>query len=415
MNNKNMNDAIITEEQVIGAFHSYFGGAPDFLVRTPGRVNLIGDHTDYNGGFVFPMTIHRALWMAARGRNDGVMRVHSTDYDEECRWDLREELKKQEQREGKGKGKRKENSSLWFEYVKGCAWVLGQQEQKKQKEQKNFPLPGFDGLLMGDVPQGAGLSSSAALEVTVLLAFAELGSCDLSKLEVARLGQRAENEWVGMRCGIMDQATCALGRAGKALLLDCRSLEHELFDLPEGTAVAILDPGARHSLTTSAYNERREQCEAACEVLGVPLLRDATQEALDAHKKDMSDTVFRRARHILTENLRVRAAALALREKDPVVFGKLMDESHFSLQYDYESSCPELDVISAVAREHPACLGARITGGGFGGSAVALLCAGAEDFPDYVAKNYQKRMGKLPNIALCHATDGGKVTRVTKV
>jgi galactokinase len=324
------------------------------------------------------------------------MRVHSVDYGEERRWDLREELKKDSKIDSK-------NQASWFEYVKGCAWVL---------EQNHFPLSGFDGLLTGDVPQGAGLSSSAALEVTALLAFSELGGYDLPKLELARLGQRAENEWIGMRCGIMDQTVCALGKAGKALLIDCRSLEHELFDLPEGMVVAVLDTATRHSLATSAYNERREQCEAACEILGVPLLRDATQEALDAHEKDMSETVFRRARHILSENLRVRAAAVALREKDADLFGKLMNESHFSLQYDFQISCFELDVISALAREHPACLGARMTGGGFGGSAVALLYAGAEDFADYVAENYRKQTGKIPHITLCRATDGGKVKRV---
>ncbi|MDR1378842.1 MAG: galactokinase [Synergistaceae bacterium] len=390
--NQSINQSVnhsISEKQVIQAFRSHFGVTPEFLVRTPGRVNLIGEHTDYNGGFVLPMTIDRALWMAVRGRSDGVVRVHSADYGEECSWDLRNELKK--------------DSSPWFEYVKGCAWTL---------RQKNLSLSGFDGLLTGDVPQGAGLSSSAALEVTTILAFAELGGYDLPKLEVARLGQRAENEWIGMKCGIMDQTICALGQADKALLIDCRSLEHELFDLPESTVVALLDTDTRHSLPTSAYNERREQCETACRILGVPLLRDATQEALDAHKKDMPETVFRRARHIFSENLRVREAAVALRKKEAVVFGQLMNKSHFSLQYDFQISCFELDVISALAREHPACLGARMTGGGFGGSAVALLYAETEDFADYVAERYQKRTGKIPHITLCRATDGGKVRRV---
>ena len=217
-------------------------------------MNLIGDHTDYNGGYVFPMTIDRAVWMGVRPREDGVMRVYSDEYDKECACDVRQDLKK--------------DQDQWFEYVKGCAWVL---------QEKGLTLSGFDAVLMGDVPQGAGLSSSAALEITSLLAFAAAGRFDLPKLEAAKLGQRAENEWIGVRCGIMDQTICALGQAGKALLIDCRSLEHQSFDLPANTVVAILDTMTRHALAASAYNERREQCEAACKILGVSLLRDATQ------------------------------------------------------------------------------------------------------------------------------------------
>ncbi|MDR1978105.1 MAG: galactokinase [Synergistaceae bacterium] len=381
----------ITQDEVVDAFREHFKAAPDFFVRTPGRVNLIGEHTDYNGGFVLPMTIDRAVWMGVRGRIDGVVRVYSVDYDRECRFDAHKELKK--------------DQDPWFEYVKGCAWAL---------QQKGFPLSGFDAVLMGDVPQGAGLSSSAALEVTALLVFEELGGFDLPKTEIATLGQRAENEWIGVKCGIMDQTICALGQAGKALLIDCRDLEHRLFDLPEGTVAAVLDTATRHSLASSAYNERREQCEAVCKILGVSLLRDATQEMLDAHKKDLPDTLFRRARHILSENLRTRAAAAALREGNADVFGKLMNESHFSLQYDFEISCFELDAITSIARAHSSCLGARMTGGGFGGSAVALLYADAEDFADYVSQNYRQQTGKIPNVILCRATGGGRVERLQR-
>jgi galactokinase len=381
----------ITKNEVVDAFRGYFKAGPDFVVRTPGRVNLIGDHTDYNGGFVLPMTINRALWMGVRGRGDGVVRIYSIDYDKECRFDVHAELEK--------------DRDSWFEYIKGCAWIL---------QQKSFPLSGFDAVLVGDVPQGAGLSSSAALEVTVLLAFAELGGFDLSKSEMSLLGQRAENEWIGMRCGIMDQMICALGQADKALLIDCLSLEHRPFALPEGTVVAVLDTATRHSLASSAYNERREQCETACKILGVSLLRDATQEMLDAHKKNMPDVIFRRVRHVLSENLRTRAAAAALSEGAADAFGNLMDESHFSLQYDFEVSCLELDVITDIARAHSACLGARMTGGGFGGSAVALLYADAEDFVDYVSKNYRQRTGKFPNVTVCRATDGGRVEKLQR-
>lgn len=379
----------VTEQAVCDAFRKHFGAAAEFVVRTPGRVNLIGEHTDYNGGFVFPMTLDRAVWMAVRRRKDGVVRVRSLDYDEECRFDSGADLKK--------------DGSSWFEYVRGCAKVL---------RDEGRPLTGFDAVLAGDVPQGAGLSSSAALEVTSLLAFAEIGGFRLSGEETAKLGQRAENQWIGVQCGIMDQTICALGQADKALLLDCRSLEHRFYDLPAETVVAVLDTATRHSLAASAYNERREQCEAACRIMGVPLLRDATQEMLDLHRKDMSDVVYRRARHILGENLRVHAAAAALNRGAADAFGKLMNESHFSLQYDYEVSCYELDAITTIARRHPACIGARMTGGGFGGSAVALLHAGADDFAEWMTKSYYRETGKDAHVYICRATDGGCVKRL---
>ena len=212
----------------------------------------------------------------------------------------------------------------------------------------------------------------------------------------------------------MDQIICAAGETGKALLIDCRDLEHRSFRLPGGVITAVLDTATHHSLASSVYKERREQCEAACKILGVSLLRDATQEMLDAGKKNMADVVFRRVRHVLSENLRTRAAAAALEAGTADVFGKLMDESHFSLQYDFEVSCFELDVITSVARGHPACLGARMTGKGLGGSAVALLYDDGEDFVDYVSKNYRQQTGKFPNVTFCRATDGGRVERLQK-
>ena len=404
----------ITQPAVRDAFVAYFKTEPEFIVRTPGRVNLIGEHTDYNGGFVFPMTIDRAIWLAVRKRDDGLVRVYSLDYKEERCLASAETLQKESRdasihdasiydapiKDASIKISHKDRG-FWFEYVKGCAWVL---------QRENLPLTGFDALLTGDVPSGAGLSSSAALEISILLTFAELGGYILSKIETAKLGQRAENQWVGVQCGIMDQTICALGQEDKALLLDCRSLDYRVYDLPPGTVVALLDTATRHSLAASAYNERREECEAACKVLGVSLLRDATQEGVDAHKKEMPEAVYRRARHIVAENLRTRAAAVALKNHDAHLFGRLMNESHFSLQYDFEVSCFELDAITTIARGHPACLGARMTGGGFGGSAVALLYSMSLDgFAAYVSERYREQTGKEPHITLCRATDGGRV------
>ncbi|MCL2009511.1 MAG: galactokinase [Synergistaceae bacterium] len=379
----------ITKDDVIKAFQDRFGGEPDFWVRTPGRVNLIGEHTDYNGGYVFPMTISRSVWMGARARNDGKMRVYSVNYDSELTCDLRAQLVK--------------NQDIWFEYIKGCAWAL---------QEEGRPLAGFDAVLMGDVPMGAGLASSAAMEVTSLLTFSEIGEYELSGQKLAKLGQRAENQWVGVQCGIMDQTICALGQEGKALLIDCNSLEHRLFELPYGTAVAVLDTVTRHSLAASAYNERHEQCEEACRALGIPLLREATQEMLYAGRGGMTDVVFHRARHVISENLRVQTAANALFYNDADLFGKLMNESHWSLRYDFEVSCEELDAMVDIARKHESCLGARMTGGGFGGSVVALLSVmSAGTFAGYVSERYQEKTGKVPNITICRATNGGRVER----
>ena len=382
----------ITEDDVVKAFRAHFSGEPDFCVRAPGRVNLIGEHTDYNGGYVFPMTIDRAVWMAARRRDDGEMRIYSVEYDKECVSDLRKPPVK--------------NQDTWFEYIKGCAWVL---------LEEGHQLTGLDAVLMGDIPQGAGLSSSAALEVASLLMFSELGGYELPKQKLALLGQRAESQWVGVKCGLMDQTISVLGQKDKALLLDCRNMEHHAYHLPAGTAIAVLDTAARSSPAASAYNERREQCEEACRILGVPLLRDATQAMLDAQRGNMSDVVFRRARHVISENLRAATSTFALLYNDADLFGKLMNASHLSLRYDFEVSCAELDSMAGIAMEHEACLGARMTGGGFGGNAVALLfAAAAADFTAHVSKRYLEETGKVPNVMICRATDGAQVMKQWK-
>jgi galactokinase len=389
----------ITRDEVLEAFRGRFGSEPEFLVRTPGRVNLIGDHTDYNGGFVFPMTINRAVWMGVRGRDDGTVRVYAAGYDEEFGFDAR----KAPEKEQKGQ-------AAWFEYIKGCACVL---REENENQGKKLTLSGFDAVLLGDVPQGAGLASSAALEVSALLAFNELGRFGLSEIEIAKLAQRAENQWIGTRCGVIDQMICVLGKAGKAVLIDCSSLEHRYFDLFENMVIVVLDTNTRYTLVESAYNERREQCEAACRILGVSSLRDATLEMLNTRRKDMPEVLFRRAWHVLTENMRTRSAATALEYKENHLFGTLMNESHFSLRSEFDVSCSELDAICAIARAHPACLGARMTGEGFGGSAVALLyAAAAREFADYVSENYRRETGKDARAYICAPSDGGRVERL---
>lgn len=380
----------LTEIMVCDAFRRRFKSDPGLLARTPGCVSLIGGHTDYNGGFILPVTTDRAVMMAARRRNDDTVRVYSVDYDEECRLDLKKKSKK--------------SQSPWFECIKGCAAVL---------KEAGYALCGYDAILRGNIPQEAGLAVSAALEVTVLLAFAEAAGFELSKTETAKLARHAETLWLGVQGNVINQTVCALGEADSAMLLDCRDLDYEFCDLPENVVVAILNTATRRAFADSAREERRKECETACRAMGVSLLRNATQEMLDQHRQDMSDVAYRRARHILGENLRVHAAAAALRRGASDMFGKLMNESHFSLQYDYEVSSYELDAVTTIARRHPACLGACMTGEGFGGNAVALLHTGSEDdFVSWLSRAYHRETGGDVQIYVSRATEGGRVKRL---
>ncbi len=333
---------------VEAAFERRFGAKPEAVVRAPGRVNLIGEHTDYNDGFVLPMAIDREVRIALRPRDDARVALLALDLDRETSFEL----------DGL------ERAKGWQEYVKGVAWAL---------RQDGLELRGWEGVVAGDVPRGAGLSSSAALELAAARAFQASSGFAWRPERMARLGQRAENGWVGVSSGIMDQLISALGREGHALLLDCRSLEGEAVPLPEGHAVVVLDTGTRRGLVDSAYNERRAQCEAAAAHCGVPALRDLDEADLEAGAAGLDDVTLRRARHVVAENRRTLEAADAMRRGDAALLGRLMDASHESLRHDFEVSSPALDAMVACARRQPGCLGARMTGAGFGGCAVALV------------------------------------------
>jgi galactokinase len=394
----------VARDEVIEVFRSRFGSAPEFLVRTPGGVNLVGDHGDYNDGFILPMTIDRAVWMGVRGRSDGTVRVYSVAYDKELAFDAHEKLEK--------------GQDAWFEYIRGCARALRQGHEGREKEtflnEKNEkkPLNGFDAVLLGDVPWGIGLASSAALTVGALLAFDESGRLGLSKMEIAKLAQRAKIQWVGAQRGIAAPMICSLGEAKKALLIDCLSLEHHSFDMFAGMAVAVLDAGIHRSSVESEHDERRRQCEDACRIFGVPSLQEATLEMLDIHQKEMPEVLFRRVCHVLTENMRTCAAATAMEYSENNLFGTLMNESHFSLRYEFDASFPESDAICSIARAHPACLGARTTGG-FADSSVALVyAAAAREFADYVCESYRKETGKDARVYICASSDGARVERL---
>jgi galactokinase len=262
----------------------------------------------------------------------------------------------------------------------------------------------------GDVPVGAGLSSSAALELSAARAFAGVWGLAWNPVRMARLAQRAENQWVGVNCGIMDQLISAAGEAERALLIDCRSLETRAVALPASTAVVVLDTATRRGLVDSAYNERRSRCEAAARFFGVRALRDVDQRAFAARAGEMDPVTRKRARHVIAENARTVAAADALDRGDVELVGKLMDESHASLRDDFEVSRPELDAMVEVAREHEGCLGARMTGAGFGGCAVALVERnGAASFVKQVAQRYTAAVGLAPAIYLCSAAAGASI------
>ena len=368
------------------AFALRFGGEPEVVVRAPGRVNLIGEHTDYNDGFVLPMAIDRAVWIALRPREDGRVRVVSLDYDEEATFDL---------------GALERGGPGWAEYVKGSAWALAE---------AGGPLAGWEGVVTGDVPRGAGLSSSAALELAALRAFAAVAGADWDPARMARVAQRAENEWVGVNCGVMDQMISAAGVSGHALLIDCRSLETEPVPLPAGTVAVVLDTGTRRGLVDSAYNERRQACEAAAAALGVPALRDATPDRLAAARGAVDEATYRRARHVVSENARVLEAVEAMRAGDAVRLGALMDASHASLRDDFEVSSRALDRMASLARGAGGCFGARMTGAGFGGCAVALVEEAAADrFVETVGRAYGSASGRTPALYVTPATAGASV------
>jgi galactokinase len=373
-------------QRVEQAFERQFQTPPTLVVRAPGRVNLIGEHTDYNDGFVLPLAIDRAVWIALRPGADRQVQVTSLDFADRRVFSL---------------DAFQRSDSGWLEYVKGVAWVL---------QEAGHRLQGWEGVVAGDVPRGAGLSSSAALELAVARAFAAVSDLPWESATMARLGQRAENEWVGVRCGIMDQMFSAAGRAGHALLIDCRTLHTEAVPFPPGTTVVVLDTATRRGLVDSAYNERRGQCEAAARAFSVPALRDVTLERFKAESVALDEMTRRRARHVITENARTLQAAEAMRQGDAAELGRLMNASHESLRDDFAVSSRELDAMVQCGRAHPACLGIRMTGAGFGGCAVALVRADqAEAFTTAVAAGYQTAMGITPALYVCAATDGAVV------
>jgi len=379
-----MSDWSPAEQRARAGFVEHFGDPPSFMIRSPGRVNLIGDHTDYSEGFVLPIAIDRGLWLAMRPRADRRVRIWAELGDEWAEIDL-DQL---DQHRG------------WTAYVAGIAHEL---------MSEGVELLGFDGALTSDLPAGAGLSSSAALELATARAFSVSSAFEWDPKRAAIMGWRVENEWLGLSSGIMDQLVCGSGRENNALLIDCRSLNTRSVTIPTGTDVVVLDTGTRRKLTESHYNERRLECEAASAAYGKEFLRDLSLNSLTSNP--LADwKLYRRAHHVVSENQRTLDAADALEKDDAALVGSLMVASHESLRDNYEVSGPELDAIVEAALGAPGCLGARMTGGGFAGCAVALVQSAAlDDFIAETTRVYQDRTGLAPALYVCKASNGTSV------
>jgi galactokinase len=375
-------------EELRSKFREVHGGEAT-VYRAPGRVNLIGEHTDYNDGFVFPAAIDLFAWIAIAPRNDRRIHLQSENLGQTAEFDLHA-------------GPRAA-SREWSSYVFGVALVL---------EQRGYRLRGANLLIRGDVPIGAGVSSSAALEVASGFALLANSGIAIDGTQLALCCQKAENEFVGTRCGIMDQLASACCVRDRALLLDCRSLEFRTVPLPAGVRLVICNSMVKRELAASAYNTRRAECEEGVRIIadrfpGVRALRDVTMEQLESCQGALPENVYKRCRHVVSEDARVILAADALEHNRFDDLCSLMAESHRSLRYDYEVSCAELDLLVELASEAEGVRGARMTGAGFGGCTINLVDSGAvAEFKRRISSGYERRTGLKPDIYVCDAADG---------
>jgi galactokinase len=382
-------------ERARAAFEKVFERRPEFLSRAPGRVNLMGGHVDYNDGLVLPVAIDLEVAVAFTPRDDRHVRIYAEHFDETAGFDISELTP------GSVGG--------WAAYPAGVAWAIAKAD---------LPLSGLDAAVAGDIPIGGGLSSSAAIEVAFAAAFRQVSGLELPELKLAQLSQTAENSFVGVRCGIMDQVTAACALPGKALLLDCRTLGIQHVALPSAMRIVVLCTGVQRQLSDSEYNTRRRECEEAVSRLSavdndVRALRDVEAEGLQSLLRHLPPPLDRRARHVVGEIERVQLAAAALGTGETERFGELMFASHRSLRDDYQVSSEELDGLVELARQAPGILGARLTGAGFGGCTVNLVTAAlVDDFLGYVTENYHKLYGREADEFITDAARGVTVEKV---
>jgi galactokinase len=373
---------------IVERFRARFHATP-CLYRAPGRVNLIGEHTDYNDGFVMPAAIEFYCWVAISPREDHRLGIYSEEFSSSTEVDL--------------SAGEVQPSKSWSDYPIGVALQL---------EHAGLLRRGANLLIESEVPMGAGLSSSAAIEVATALALAEQSGGTPDRVLLARLCQKAENEFVGARVGIMDQFVSLHGQEDHALMLDCRALTFEPLLIPESVKLVISNTMVKHELASGEYNNRRADCEEAARRLaavlpGIRALRDVSPEQLEQHRGVLSEVIYKRALHVVTEDARVVDAAEALRGGDIKRFGKRMGESHRSLRDLYEVSCAELDLMVDLAYQQKGVYGSRMTGGGFGGATISLVDARhAGEFKEKIAKSYQKETGLVPQIYICKPAEG---------
>ncbi|MFZ3341057.1 MAG: galactokinase [Terriglobales bacterium] len=382
----------LVRDRLLAHYRELFGSATSpQLFRAPGRVNLIGEHTDYNDGLAMPMAIGFYTWIAAAKRSDRILEVYSEHFDEKISLSL----------DAPASPERKH----WSDFITGVAAAL---------EQAGHHLSGANLVIHGEIPIGAGLSSSASLEVSVALALTSLAGLAVPRLELAKLCQTAEHKYVGTRCGIMDQFVASFGVAGHALMLDCHSLEYQLLAVPNDLRIVVCNSMVRRELASGEYNLRRADCEAGVKVLQsflpeVRSLRDVGIADLEKYRGALGAVVYRRCRHVVTENQRVLGAVNALRSEDADRFGHLLFRSHASLRDDYEVSCRELDLLVDLASSRRGVYGARMTGGGFGGCTVNLVHADyADSFQSEITQMYAEATGVTPEIYLCEPAQGAE-------
>jgi galactokinase len=378
---------------IVDRFRARFGSEPE-VYRAPGRVNLIGEHTDYNEGFVMPAAIGFYCWVAIGPRSDRKLQIVSEDFSQTVEVNLR--------------GPAPSPSHGWSDYPIGVALEL---------QRAGIPLSGANLLIHGQVPIGAGLSSSASIEAAMALALSEQAGKSIDRSKLALLCQRAENEFVGARVGIMDQFISLHGHKDQALVLDCRSLDFSLVVIPEHVKLVICNTMVKHDVATSGYNERRAESERAVKLLskvlpGIRALRDVTPEQLEQYRGLLPEVIYKRALHVILENGRVLDSADALRAGDVSRFGRRMAESHVSLRDLYQVSAPELDLMVDLANQQPGVHGARMTGGGFGGATINVVETNAVDaFKENVSREYQAKTGIATQIYICTPAEGaGQVT-----
>ncbi|MDE2689573.1 MAG: galactokinase [Acidobacteriota bacterium] len=387
---------------LVDAFRDRFGAEPDVIARAPGRANLLGAHVDYSEGWVLPAAIDRAVWVAARRARGKETRLAALDLAEKTAFDAVEPAPPVSERGGQ---------ASWVDYPQGLAWALGR---------RGIEVPPIEAVFGGDLPIGAGVSSSAAVEMAFLVAWEQLAGFELDGIERAGIGRQVENEYVGVQSGIMDQFASVQGREGHALLLDCRSLQHELIPTPEDLVFLVADTGVRRALASgTGFNDRKSECFRAADLLRPHLpelstLRDLEPADLDRLRHMLEPPLDRRARHVVTECRRVLDGAEALRQGDLRALGDLMAQSHGSSRNDYDVSIEELDVLQEAAAGAEGCYGARLTGAGFGGCVTAITSeAAAGHVRERTAAAFERRFGRRPEIHTCRVGAGAGVVRAS--